>query len=392
MLQLADWDQEKTYDEEPPCCIHYSIEWKVIINNKVVSDNTEQDLVLAPASYWQLFLQPNLAEVLRRKASRNRNVRCDDTKVMVSVTGRSERPFKKTFRDTEIDWSVVEKKFTTWGELFRGGKKLRVDLSFNFMEVGPQSANRSSKTGDKRGSSSTTKRMLEELDTQIDAEEESLGQPSIWRDVYSLMRCPGPPCKLGFHCWRDPAGKKHYPLKSHHLQSLIEHVHRGSPLRTHDDVPEAIRRQLYDEERQRLDRKQKDTAASSLNLPPITITNVLPGQSQQTPLPALQGDRTTSIRPSNSTPVSPLDVPGYCDDVVREYADYQESKVRDATWKLEVQKARDAVLADGLDLKQLYAERDYDYLEQNGVKKKGVRMRFIDDIPAWVKRRKSELV
>lgn len=90
--------------------------------------------------------------------------------------------------------------------------------------------------------------------------------------------------------------------------------------------------------------------------------------------------------------MSPLDVPGYCDDVVREYADYQESKVRDATWKLEVQKARDAVLADGLDLKQLYAERDYDYLEQNGVKKKGVRMRFIDDIPAWVKRRKSELV
>lgn len=29
--------------------------------------------------------------------------------------------------------------------------------------------------------------------------------------------------------------------------------------------------------------------------------------------------------------VSPLDVSGYCDDVVREYADYQESKVRDVT-------------------------------------------------------------
>ena len=123
LLQLADWDQEKTYDEEPPCCIHYSIEWKVIINNKVVSDNTEQNLVLAPASYWQLFLQPNLAEVLRRKASRNRNVRCDDTKVVVSVMGRSERPFKKTFRDTEIDWSVVEKKLTR--------KSLRPGVSYS---------------------------------------------------------------------------------------------------------------------------------------------------------------------------------------------------------------------------------------------------------------------
>lgn len=83
---------------------------------------------------------------------------------MVLVTGRSEQRFRKTFRDTEIDWSVVEKKLTTWGELFRGGKKLRVDLSINFRRVGPQSVNRPSKTGDKRGPSLTTKRMLKELD------------------------------------------------------------------------------------------------------------------------------------------------------------------------------------------------------------------------------------
>ena len=80
----------------------------MIINNKVVSDDTEQNLVLAPASYWQLFVQPNLADVLRRKASRNRIVRSDDTKVVVSVTERSERDLKKTFKDTEIDWLIVE--------------------------------------------------------------------------------------------------------------------------------------------------------------------------------------------------------------------------------------------------------------------------------------------
>lgn len=40
--------------------------------------------------------------------------------------------------------------------------------------------------------------MLTEGDTQLDAEEESTGQPSVWRDVYKTMRFPGP------HAIRDP--------------------------------------------------------------------------------------------------------------------------------------------------------------------------------------------
>jgi hypothetical protein len=33
LLQLSDRDREKLYDEEPPSSIHYSIEWKVTVNN-----------------------------------------------------------------------------------------------------------------------------------------------------------------------------------------------------------------------------------------------------------------------------------------------------------------------------------------------------------------------
>jgi hypothetical protein len=33
---LTKWDKEKAYDEDPLSYIHYSIEWKVTVNNRVV--------------------------------------------------------------------------------------------------------------------------------------------------------------------------------------------------------------------------------------------------------------------------------------------------------------------------------------------------------------------
>lgn len=64
-----------------------------------------------------------------------------------------------------------------------------------------------SRKGDKRDFSSATQQMLGERTTQLDAEEESSRQPSIWRDVYNLMCCHGPPSHLAPHCWRDPVVK-----------------------------------------------------------------------------------------------------------------------------------------------------------------------------------------
>jgi hypothetical protein len=51
LLYRDEWDEDNTYDEDPLSCIHYSIEWKVTLNGKLISKDTEQNLVLAPTFY-----------------------------------------------------------------------------------------------------------------------------------------------------------------------------------------------------------------------------------------------------------------------------------------------------------------------------------------------------
>ncbi len=65
LCQFADWDSERSYNEDLPRYIHYSIEWKITVNNRaIMPKDTEQDVVLAPADYWEHFLEPKLENSL----------------------------------------------------------------------------------------------------------------------------------------------------------------------------------------------------------------------------------------------------------------------------------------------------------------------------------------
>jgi hypothetical protein len=393
LLHVDEWVEGEAYDELVPNCIHYSIEWKVTFNNKLISKDTEQNLVLAPSFYWPLFLQPKLEKLLCKKLPSNKRVRPDDANVVISVTERSERDLTKRFDETDIDWLVVEKQLVAWGELFRAGKKLRVDISFNYIEAGQLQTSLVRK-GDKRSSSSATQQMRTESHTQVDAEEASTGEPSVWRDVYNLMRCPGPPCHLGPHCWRDPVGRKHYKLKTHQLKALIRHVEHGGHLRTHDDVPEGIREQIYAEEQQRLERHQRAAHVPSSNIPPINITNVLPGPSSQSLMPTLAMANSQSIPPRSIEAVTePLSIHGLRDIALKEYTVWQQSQVSDDILKTEYMIAYEKAMEAGLDLEQIHEDQDPEFfMSKDNDKDKdkgvgvrpGVARRFVKDIPYWI--------
>jgi hypothetical protein len=381
-LRLDEWDACNTYDEDVPTCLHYSIEWKVSVNKKIISRDTEQDLVLAPTVYWHESLKPSLDELLQSKVAHNRPIRCDDTTVVASVNDRSERDLTKRFNGTNIDWSVIEKQLVGWGELFRSGKKLRLSMSFKYLDAQPSTD--TTKRGFKLGSSAT-KRMLADRATQLDAEEESSGHPSVWRDIYALFRCPGSPCDLGPYCWQDPSSKKRYKLRTSHLKALIDWLERGHSVQGHEDVPDDIRERLVTEEQQRLERQPKVPVNAATPFPPINITNVLPSSQQ----PSIAGSVESSTQPeAGCCHFQSLNIQGFSDVAVQRYSEWQQSKVAREDLKADVVKACEAALDDGLDLEQVHADQDPEFFILKGVKR-GVARRFIHDIPEWAKRQEQ---
>lgn len=379
LLQLSEWDEELQNDELPAICIQYTIEWKVMLNKKVISRDTEEDVALTPSAYWPVKLRPKLEKLLEGKTSRAGRVRSDDTSIVVSVNDRSQRDLMKRFENLNIDWTAVEKQLLRWGELFCRGKKLRLSMTFKYIEDDRLPRSTSGKV-EKRGRSSVTKRMLNERDAQLDAEENASGEESVWRSVYNLMRCPSSSCHLGRYCWQDPHGKKHYGLRTHHLKRLITFVEKGGTMQSHDDVPNNIREDLYMEERHRLESQQSKNNKIT-DTPGSCPINFNFNGVQPSPQPeALNSHATPGMHSSpNCLSSDDFNIPGLRDEAVRKYTAWHETNVGDDYLKAQFRGACDVALANGLDLQLMYEDQNPSFFIDKGIVV-GIARQFVRDI------------
>jgi hypothetical protein len=103
------------------------------VNNRaIMPKDAELDIVLAPAAHWQHVLGPKLEDSVRKQ---KRSLKSDFTSVVVSVTQRKKPELTKVFPRTSIGWAVIERQLVAWGELYRAGKKLRLNLLFNYVDT-----------------------------------------------------------------------------------------------------------------------------------------------------------------------------------------------------------------------------------------------------------------
>ncbi|KAE8441675.1 hypothetical protein EG329_004547 [Mollisiaceae sp. DMI_Dod_QoI] len=302
--------------------IEYSTEWNLTVNNEAIMPKiTEPEQDALPADFWEHSLEPKLANFLRKK---NRPLRTESTTVVVSVTARATPAITQT-----IDWIVIHKHLIKCGELFRAGKKLKLSFSFNYIDI-PQSSTTSSQRA-KRGPLSRAQRMLDERDEQ-----------------------------------------KAYKLLGPHIEILVEYKQQGHILTSHEDVPNDVRQQLFNEEKESLERHKKPTT-SAASVPRIPITIIV--------LPIPGGIPAADV-PSESSLIDRLNIPGQLGDQVEGYSAWHESRVKTPRWKADCQKARDAIIKHSVDLNQICCDRDYQFLIDVGVLK-GTAKRFASDIDYW---------
>ncbi|KAK3353709.1 hypothetical protein B0T25DRAFT_581423 [Lasiosphaeria hispida] len=51
-VPYTDWVPGQSYEEHPPYCIHYIMEWKLTLNKRTAAKQTEDNLVVAPSNFW----------------------------------------------------------------------------------------------------------------------------------------------------------------------------------------------------------------------------------------------------------------------------------------------------------------------------------------------------
>ena len=362
-LLSSDDDVGVQFDRQNPTHIRYTVEWKLSLMKKRLSTLThvtEKDIALPPKSFWEQKLKPRLESEAELKLP-GPSFKLDETKIAVSVTKRAQNSFLDCSPGYYLKWDAIEEQLRSWSHLLRQGKELRIILSVIYKESGEGTVTPRGRA--KRGSAA-----------QRAEREERAG---VWRDVYRTMRCPGPPCSLGPHCWIDlDDGNKHYKIWKEEMILLIDYVYSGNLLESHRDVPEHIRGHIMNrprdqrvpEEQENGRRKRKRNSPCSAECSAADACSCIHGAAK------CGSNHTSGSR-----------IPGPRETAVENYYQWQCQQVVTEDWKEGLRQARQITLEEGLELARLRAapEIEAEVFVSKGVKR-GIALQFTSNVQAWL--------
>ncbi|KAH8652835.1 hypothetical protein BGZ61DRAFT_468434 [Ilyonectria robusta] len=367
-MPFADWEPERSYEGEPT--IRYNVEWKLSVKNREQAGESELDIVISPHKFWKHVLRPKVTV-----ASANKPWKEVETKLVLSVTDRKTANIRKRFSKLVVDWLFVEKQLQEWSKFLNDGKRITITVTFYYQCVDTGKPGRGGATANQ--------------EAELEARTAGLGRGACIRKAYTLMRCPGPPCTKGDHCWQN--GGNHYQLQPHHVRMLADHLQSGKVLNGHDDVPDNFRRLVLDDERERQEREQKerekqrekeqrrkrrrrDSDGSSVSITAVHCHR------------CATGDLDTPKMVFPTSPLLEFDLSR--EDAVTAYSVWQRSQVSTEEQKESYDSAQELTLAHCFDLDMLASnqERMYRFYKKHGIPE-GVVWRYVCDVRSWVKQR-----
>ncbi|KAI9148658.1 hypothetical protein HJFPF1_08369 [Paramyrothecium foliicola] len=380
LLQLSEWDEACTYNEKPPTCIHYSVQWRVLVNTGSRSTKlTYQperipNLTLAPGAYWSRSLKSTVEQRIKQKTPANKRYEPEETNIIVSLSDRAIEDLLLRFDGINIEWEKIEQQLVTWSPLHSCGKKLHIEITI-ICKPTSKSSSTNTRSNGKRGA---TGRQHAQIEAE-DEEREAAGQASNWNRVYTMTRCQDPrPACTGRQCIDDDRTGKHMSLDGEVMREIIAYCDAGNKFEAPKDLPKEIwdmvEKKHEAEERRKEDKKRKRSELPLSN-PPVQL--IFPSSFNQAAadLPVGFNIGHTSVEPEWSIP-EPIDVG------IHRYGTFQRARVVCEKWKEGFRKAETITLRDCLDLRYVYEEKDITFLTSEGVPT-GIAKSWVRDIKEW---------
>ncbi|KAJ3453910.1 hypothetical protein MRS44_018542 [Fusarium solani] len=319
-------------------------------------------------------LEKHVLEPKVTAASTDKPWKADGTKLILSVTDRKTGKITKRFPKLDVDWSFVAKQLREWSKFLNDGKKITVTVTFNYQSVEPSKSSRGGATANQQ--------------EDLEARTAGAGRGACIRKAYALMRCPGPPCTKGDHCWQNQG--KHHRLQPHHVKMLADHLQAGKKLDGHDDVPDEFRRLVVDDERdweerereerektQGRKRRRRDSVGSPTG---VTVVHC----HQNTP--------NSPATPRMAFPTTPLvkyDLPR--EGALIAYGVWQRSQVSTEEHREHYTAVQELSLAHCIDLDMIASnpERMFWFYIKHGIPQ-GIAWHYVCDIPRYFRERERD--